>query len=351
MRRGSSSLLVIFGLFVLLLAGAGTYLYLFAPGVVPGTAGKALPPTPRPDVEVVEAALDLQPGTLINDTDSMLTTGKISGDDFAANPQSFFTSPEQVRNLKAVAAIHGGAPLKKDQVGAAGLSLKIPKPAPGQAPIKAFPVQVNSLTGVANQVQPGDYVDVMASFNMDIHTFRPGVPENKDNATAKDVIVDQASNEGSVKVLLQDVQVLDIVKPALPEATPQGQQAKEPPPPPAQSTAQPGQAPKNDSGSVLQPGNWVLLIGVSNQQAEVLRFALDRGIGISTLLRASGDHMTDHTVGSTMRVLIDNYGMPVPSTNQPSQLPGPVQIPNVPSLPQEKTDVFAPAVVTAGSNK
>ncbi len=346
MRRGSSSLLVIFGLFVLLLAGAGMYVYIAKPGVLPGTATQALPPPPMPDVEIVEAALDIQAGSLISDPDTLLTTGTIAGDDYAANPDAYFTSAEDVRNLKAVATIRGGQPVRKEQVGPAGLSLKIPTPVPGQAALKAFPVQVNSLTGVADMVQPGDFVDVMASFNMDVHTFRPGVQQDGETLTPGNLIVDEATNEGSVKVLLQDVQVIDIVKPAAPPT--EEEQAAEPetPPPAAaeEPTPQAQQVPQNASATELQDGNWLLVIAVTTQEAEVMRFALDRGIGISTLLRATGDHNTERTVGSTMRILIDNYGMPMPAVNPPVQLSGPALIPNVPTLPEKQPETWAPAV-------
>lgn len=62
------------------------------------------------------------------------------------------------------------------------------------------------------------------------------------------------------------------------------------------------------------PGNWIIVVAVTDQEAEVLSFALSRSIGISTLLRPTGDHATDRTVGATLRILVDNYGMPLPST-------------------------------------
>lgn len=353
MRRGSSNLLVIFGLFVLLLAGAGAYLYVFAPGLVPGNTAKALPPTPRPDIEVVEAALDIQPNTLINDTESMLTMGKISGDEFAASPQSYFRSADELRNLKSLGTLRANAPIKRADVGVAGLAMKIPTPQPGKPAIKAFPIQVNALSGVADQIQPGDHVDVMASFNLDVHTIRPSKLEQQESGKQKLEVADEQTNEGTVKVLLQDVQVLDIIKPAPPQATAEGDAQPQPTPQPAQDQQQQqqqqggqqqqSQTPKNPAASSLQAGNWLLMVGIDSQQAEILRFALDRGIGISTLLRASTDRTTDHTVGATVRILVDNYGMPLPANNPPVQQPSPLQIPNVPTLPEKKVETWAPA--------
>jgi pilus assembly protein CpaB len=188
-------------------------------------------------------------------------------------------------------------------------------------------------------------VDVLTSFNMDVKTFRPSVMTSGENGEDKQILVDEATNEGAVKVLLQDAQVLDIVKPQAPAPDEEAQEQETPPPaqeePP---TPQAQNVPKNDSATSLKEGNWVIVIGVTSQEAEVLRFALDRGIGISTMLRATGDHTTERTVGSTMRILIDNYGMPIPAQNPPVQQPGPVQIPNVPSLPEKQVETWAPSI-------
>ena len=349
MRRGSS-LLIIMGLFILLIAGAGAYLYLFAPALTGDTAAQAPIPTPLPDVEVVQAAIDIEAGTLIDDPATWLTLGSISGEEYAANSGSYLVNVEEARDLKTMVAIAGNQPVRQEQLGPPGLALKIPTPVPGQSPLKAFPVQVNSLTGVADMIEPGDYVDLMASFNLDVITFRPGVPVNKDEGTMQDVLVEQMGNEGSVKVLLQDVEVLDIVKPVAVQPTPEGGEggeAEQPQAVAAEPTPQSMQVAKNTDGTVLKNGNWVLIIGVTNQEAEVLRFALDRGIGISTLLRATGDHTTERTVGSTLRILIDNYGMPLPSGMPPVQQPGPVQVPEVPELPQVPIDAYAPTAAAS----
>jgi pilus assembly protein CpaB len=339
MRRGSSSLLIIVGIFALLLAGAGTYLYLFSPGSLPGTATVQTAPLPEPDIMVIQAAIDLEPGTLIDDPDELLKTSPIPAVQYHANPEQYFVDPEELRNLKTLRTISANEPMRRDTVAPAGLALTMPTTGPGQPSIKAFPIQVNALSGVADLIQTGDFVDVMASFNMDVTTFRPGVPQQAAEGVTQPAITEQATNEGSVKVLLQDIEVLEIIKPAPPQPTAEGETTP-PPPPPEQ--AQPAAA--NTAGTTLQSGNWVLVIGVTNQEAEVLRFALDRGIGISTLLRRAGDHTTERTVGSTLRILIDNYGMPVPNSLPPVQQPGPVQVPNVPTLPDAPIENFAPRV-------
>lgn len=344
MRRGNSRLLILFGIVALLLAGAGTYLYLFSPGILPGTGVVEVVPTALPDVMVVQAAIDLAPGTLIDNPDELLKIGAIPASQYAASSEQYFVDPEEVRDLKTLGQISGNDSLRRSMVGPAGLALKIPTPEPGQGSIKAFPIQVNALSGVADLVQAGDFVDVMASFDMDVTTFRPGIPQQASDAeganTTIQAIVEQPGNEGSVKVLLQDVEVLEIIKPPVAQPTVEGD-VPAPEPPPEQTDQNTTQV---SAGATLSSGNWVLVIGVTSQEAEVLRFALDRGVGISTLLRRAGDHTTERTVGSTLRILIDNYDMPIPNALPVVQQSGPVQVPNVPVLPETPIENFAPQV-------
>jgi pilus assembly protein CpaB len=347
MRRGSSAILLVLGVMLLVVAGAGMYLYQFSDVLTPDTAAQEMLTTPVPDVDIVEAAIDINAGALIGDPTTYFTIGQIPAIAYNANPDAYLVSMDEARNLKALMTIRTGEPVMKDQLGPAGLSARMPTPVPGQPALKAFPVQVNSLSGVAGLIEPGDFVDVMASFNLDVTTLRPGAGQVGAEGQVTQAVVEQIGNEGSVKVLLQDVEVLDVVKPALVQPTPEGGQA---PPPPEATPQQPAQVAPNASGTTFQDGNWLLVIGVTNQEAEVLRFALDRGIGISTLLRSSGDHTAERTVGSTLRILIDNYDMPIPNGLPPVQQPGPLQVPNVPVLPEQSINAWAPEV-TAGPDQ
>jgi pilus assembly protein CpaB len=345
MRRGSSSLLIIVGLFLLLAAGAAGVLMFYAPTQGLGAAASAqLPPTPEPMVPVVKADIDIPEGTVITSTEGLLKMGEVPTSQF--NEDVNLVSIEDARNMIATTTIKAGESVRKDSLRKAGLAQKIPAPKQGEAPVKAYPIQVNSLSGVADLIQPGDFVDVVASFNIDVITFHPGTPQRDQNATI-DMITEHATNEGAAKVLLQDVEVLDVIKPAPPvegaEASPTPE-ATPPPSPPADGggdgTGTPSQA------NSLNSGNWIIVIAVTNQEAEVLRFALDRGIGISTILRRAGDHTTERTVGATMRILVDNYGMPMPSFPQVVQQPGTTQLTDVPRLPQVNTESFTPEVNT-----
>lgn len=342
MRRGSSSLFIIVGLFLLLAAGAAGVLFIYGSDNIMAQSGGQLPPTTEPNVPVVEAAIDIEEGTVITSTEALLKMGEIPASQFVQGVH--LSSYEDARNMIATLGINAGEPLRKDALRKAGLAQKIPAPQNGEAPLKAFPVQVNSLSGVADLVQTGDFVDVLASFNMDVVTFRPG-GLTSDTTENKYIITEEKSNEGSTKVLLQDVEVLDVIKPAAPA---EGDANAQPTPAPEQQQAPAGEggvAPVDKPatlGNTLNSGNWIIVIAVTNQEAETLRFALDRGIGITTMLRRAGDHTTERTVGATMRILVDSYGMPMPSYPQVSQQPLLTDVNGATKLPQVPAPAFVP---------
>lgn len=337
MRRGSSSLLIIIGLFLLLAAGAGGVLMFYMPEMVTPADAQMLPPTPEPQVARVKAELDVQAGTVLTTTEGLLSTEMVPASQFIADVH--LSSVEEARDMVATGTLSASEPVRKDQLRKAGLAQKMPAPKDGEQPVKAFPIQVTSLSGVADLVQPGDFVDVLASFNLDVATFTAGAPAAGEQGTTESII-ERPTNEGTTKVLLQDVEVLDVIKPA----PPQGDASAAPQPEGPPSESAPAPAAPATAGNTLNPGSWVFVIAVNNQEAEVLRFALDRGIGITTILRRAGDHTTERTVGATMRILVDNYGMPMPSFPQVIQQPAALKIENVPELPQVKTPTFAPTV-------
>jgi pilus assembly protein CpaB len=343
MRRGSSSLFIIVGLFLLLAAGAAGVLLLYSPaqGILANNAGQ-LPPTAEPMMPVVEALIDIEEGTVITATEDLLKMGEVPASQFVQGVN--LVSVEDARNMIATTPLKAGEPIRQDSLRKAGLAQKIPAPKAGEESVKAFPVQVNSLSGVADLVQSGDFVDVVGSFNLDVVTLRPGGVDTQDGQN-KYIVTEQTTNEGTAKIILQDVEVLDVIKPAPPTESEEGAEPTPEPAPETQSNGDQSAPPKPvTNANTLNAGNWIIVIAVTNQEAEVLRFALDRGIGITTLLRRAGDHATERTVGATMRILVDNYGMPMPSFPQVSQQPLIEDIPGPTRLPQIETPAFAPKI-------
>ena len=103
---------------------------------------------------------------------------------------------------------------------------------------------VDNLSGVADQVRPGDFIDILGSFLIDRTIIRPGFGENNQIVLREETIQGR-----SVKTLIQNVQVLQVLKPAVPEGTPgQGGEAQ----PAAQQPAQ-GPPPVDANGQPIQP--------------------------------------------------------------------------------------------------
>jgi pilus assembly protein CpaB len=305
MRR-KSTLLIIAGFALLLLAGGMAVLTFARPSQAMLSASEPSSPTAEPMVPVVVAEIDIEPGTIITATNELLSVNEIRASQF--NNETNITNIEDARNMVANTSIKAGEPVLRSFLRPAGLAEKIPEPEPGQPSLKAFPIQVNSLSGVADLIQPGDFIDVVASFNLDVVTFHPGAPQQGENGPVS-AINERATNEGASKVLLQDIEVLEIVRPA---AVVEGS-AEQAPPPEGEEGANP---PPPTAANALSAGNWLLVIAVTNDEAEVLRFVLDRGIGLTSILRRTNDHTTERTVGATMRILNEVYGMPVPSFPQ-----------------------------------
>lgn len=316
MRRGGR-LFLLLGILILIV-GALAYFVLSQPNLV----NQELTPQPTQELtrKVVIARIDIPNNTVITDTEGFLTTADISESEFAAANGQYFTSQSELMNKQTLRAISFNERIRKDDVTDPGLSIQIPTALPNQPRVKAIPFQVNNLTGVADQIKQSDYVDVLASFTVSRTYLRPGFGENNQ------IIIKEEPFQGqTTKTLLQNIQVLQIRKPAPPaEGTPTpGAQAPPPGPPQTDTSGQPiqnrnGAAGQAAAGNELQPGNWLLVLAVTDQQAELLKFALEQGTGITLVLRGRGDSAIETTTGATFDLLVSQYGVPVPQPVPPA---------------------------------
>jgi pilus assembly protein CpaB len=111
----------------------------------------------QPTAQVIVAARNLELGTLIRESD--LTTGDWSG----AVPKGALLRKEDVVGRGVMATIYDGEPILENRLApkgaGAGLAATIP------AGMRAFPIRVNDVVGVAGFVVPGMRVDVLISGN------------------------------------------------------------------------------------------------------------------------------------------------------------------------------------------
>lgn len=187
----------------------------------------------------------------------------------------------------------------------------------GQAPVtpniatglRAVAIQVDQVTGAGTLINVGDRVDVIAAFdkNSFIMPLASPVPNPPVPAPA-------GANATTVKILVEGVQVVGTLLPPPPATTTQGQQ-------PAAS-----QAPTTS----LTGQQEIVIVAVTPQQAEIIRYAQLDGT-IMLALRSPKDFLdangkpvvppVDKTSGVILKTLIEQYGV-LPPELQPITVKG-----------------------------
>lgn len=149
---------------------------------------------------------------------------------------------------------------------------------------RAMAISVDSLSGVGSLIQAGDYVDVMfAVTDQPDPNKAPVVAEFRDaEGLPVTKLQDEWLNNTTVKVLVQNVQVLGTILPTV--GTDPNQQGTEP---------------QN-----------IAILSVTPQQAELIRFAQLDG-NLYLLLRSPEDVAAEEvdTTGITLRELVDRWGV------------------------------------------
>jgi pilus assembly protein CpaB len=168
------------------------------------------------------------------------------------------------------------------------------------ATYRSIAVQVDQVSGVGTLIKAGDRVDMVVGFTGDkfpVISVDPEAPEGTGITAVSGL------NSTSVKLLLQGMQVIGTLLP--PPTTVEGQ-------PPAEG----GEAPATLTGQ-----QEIVLLSVTAQQAEIIKFAQMDG-SISLILRSPDDFVDEagqpiepgstETTGATLKVLVDEYGVLVP---------------------------------------
>ncbi len=249
------------------------------------------PTKTNPDVTVVVAASDLVLGAQI--TAEMVST--------TTKPQNeavdTYQDPQAVVGEVIRRAVAKGTVLTTDdfQVGVTIPELVRSLP----TGLRAIAVPLNKVDSVGALLQPGDYVDVLISMNdpdelNPIVIPNPASPSINGTVPAPYISLDDYINNTSVKVVVQNVQVLSTITPTPANSSDSSS---------AQATPQP---------------DMVVLLAVTPQQAEVVRFAQLDG-NISLVLRAPSDSSAPavDTTGITLKELVDQYGVLPPAPVSP----------------------------------
>src|SRR5829696_3208987 len=290
----------------------GIFLAIVAFVLVILTIGK---PTPTPEddparreVAVVIAAKDIPLGAKIQ-ADALTTKNVLERD----KPGDSFVDPSFVIGQTARQPVTAGQLLTSVVLGSdAGTITTIDCP----AGLVCMAIQVDQLSGVGTLTKSGDYVDMLVSLTADKF---PVVSFNEDDDS---VTVVSGLNSTSVKLLLQGMQVVGTLLPP-------------PPPDNGQAEASPGTGPDTSLNGQQQ----IVIVAITAQQAEVIKYAQVDG-SISLVLRSAADFRDPTTgeplppeiiipvttTGITLRGLVDDYGILVPELVEailPEQSPAP----------------------------
>lgn len=320
MRRGALLFLLI-GL-IIIIGGFAAFLLLRGGATRPnaGTEPEVPPPpTAIPLVNVVQAAVDIEANTLLNDP-TLLEVVEVPITEF--DEQNEFSSINDVFGKLVINPVRAGRPITRDNVRDAGLAQRLPTAAPNQPRVKAYPLVVNNLSGVADQLAVNDFVDVIATFSVERQIIRPVptvlVPEQGEYEYG------ETQSFLTTKTIIQRAQVLQILRPGVPTATPEGEAvqgqgevlpAQSSSLPQVDASGQPITSPQLENavpGSTLTQSIWVVMLALNDQQIELLEFALQSNARIVLALRSSDDVDVEQTSGVTIDLLVREYGLPLP---------------------------------------
>ena len=293
MKR-SNRLVLLVGVFLAVVAFVGILLLVRTP-----SEGPAAVPTTGP---VVVASADIPLSTII--LAEQVTTKTVP---LTAVTPGAFTDPSQVIGKIARQAVKSGGQVTAATLngGASGEVTTIDCP----ATLRCMSIQVDQVSGVGTVIKTGDYVDMVVGLTAE------KFPVITVNPADKSITVVSGLNSTSVKLLLQGMQVMGTLLP--PQAAPANG---------APATPAPSGAPAGGPSTALNGQQQIVILAVSAQQAEVLKFAEIDG-NVSLALRSPADFIDPttgapllpaaaKTTGITLKVLVDSYGILPPEVVQ-----------------------------------
>lgn len=271
---------------LMLVLGVGLAIVAFGAVLAFGSTPVQSQPVEPPMVAVVTAAADIALGSAV--APEAVTTVQRP----VTEANDTFDTEDEVIGQVVRRAVTAGNAFTDDDFAPASSTDSAAVIEALEAGQRAIAVPLDDTSGVGRLLQPGDSVDVLISVTDSDGKF-PVVIENPALTTdpAADPIreLDDLLNNTSVKVLVQNVQVLGVMEP-----------------PPSQ-----------DNDNVVDPvtglpvaGRMVAVLSVTPAEAELVRFAQLDG-NISLLLRAPEDREAAEvtTPGVTLRTLVDEHGV------------------------------------------
>ena len=312
MKARGGKFLLILGAGLAVLAFVVVYVVM-SRGVNPEVNTAAVPQTTLVPVAVVSA--DVPAYTILDATN--VTTTDVEASTVATNTAS---SPAMVLGKMTLVPLTAGQQVRTDQLTQTGFSNILEK---GE---RAFALAVPERSTFGNAVTENDRVDLLWTANLEFDSQHPA-----DNGQVRY----EKSYYTSTKTLLQNVHVLRVMQ--LRQTPPAGQNQNQNQG--VEQTAATNGAPAASAAAMYAPDapvSTVLVLGLTDQQAEVIKYARENGI-IDLTLRSSalqkddqgnvikdeagkevrGDQEIEKTTGVSINILIDQYGLPIPPAAAP----------------------------------
>jgi Flp pilus assembly protein CpaB len=285
----------LFMLVGIILAGVAFVLVMFMMG---RPSSPTQPQTGGGDLNVVAVKNDVQLGeALVADN---LQLKKISGADPLA--VSAYRDPKQVEGLVVRRPVTAGQVLTPADFGQRVTAANVDVVRSLEKGLRAIAIQVDQVTGVGTLIQPGDRVDVILAVSDSDAKYPLVFEKRRPEANEVDVgkVPDEFYSGTTVKVVVQNSQVLGTLLP--PPETENGQQTNQQP--------EENQPPGNEQGTALTGQKMIVILAVTAQQAELIRFTQLDG-NLSLVLRAPEDKTTapDATSGVTLAKLLTDHGV------------------------------------------
>jgi Flp pilus assembly protein CpaB len=265
-----------------------------------GTSGTTNPP-PVTQLDTVYATVDIPLGTQV--TSDMVATHKV---DVTTRSATAFSNIDGVVGQIIRTNVTANANLDASMFASSGIVASVtPNLDKG---MRAMSVQVDQVTGVGTLIQTGDHVDVIIGFGGSTAGTSCGTGFQLDNVDPKTGVITPVTNLGgsSVKMVVQSSKVVGTLLPPPPAAASGGN-----------GTATASSAP---AGTSLNGQQEIVLLEVTAQQAEVIRYGQVDGC-LSLVLRSPKDYVDastppnpvvpplDPTTGVILKTLVDQYGV------------------------------------------
>jgi Flp pilus assembly protein CpaB len=285
--------IIVFVLIILLFSNGNT-----------GTGSTNNPP-PVTQQDTVFATVDITLGTQV--TSDMVSSHKV---DLTTRSATAFSNISDVVGQIIRTNVTANTDLNASMFASSGIVASVtPNLDKG---MRAMSVQVDQVTGVGTLIQTGDHVDVIIGFGGSTAGSTCGTGFQLDNVDPKTGLITPISALGgsSIKMVVQSSKVVGTLLP----------------PPPAAAANAPA-ASGAPSGTSLNGQQEIVLLEVTAQQAEVIRYGQVDGC-LSLVLRSPKDYVDastppnpvapplDPTTGVILKTLVDQYGVLPPQIIQ-----------------------------------